>query len=138
MRSPGVAYRTHTKKKLEEPPYAHVICPCVSGWGCRLQVGGRVLISRDDDWRNFLIIAHFLSRCALCAAGWLSWSPRIRRRAFRRQAGRQAASFRGFGSLDGTDGRYNHASHNKRIFYFLLRSARALKHWHGVVLLPTS
>lgn len=61
---------THTKKKLEEPPYAHVICPCVSGWGCRLQVGGRVLISRDDDWRNFLIIAHFLSRCALLA-GWL-------------------------------------------------------------------
>lgn len=77
---------THKKKKLEEPPYAHVICPCVSGWGCRLQVGGRVLISRDDDWRNFLIIAHFLSRCALLA-GWLSWSPRIRRRAFRRQAG---------------------------------------------------
>lgn len=35
-------------------------------------MGGRVLISRDDDWRNFLIIAHFLSRCALCAAGWLS------------------------------------------------------------------
>lgn len=51
MRSPGVAYRTHKIKKLEEPPYAHVICPCVSAWGCSLQVGGRVLISRDDDWR---------------------------------------------------------------------------------------
>lgn len=65
-------------------------------------MGGRVLISRDDDWRNFLIIAHFLSRCALLA-GWLSWSPRIRRRAFRSQAGRQAASFRGFWTLDGTE-----------------------------------
>lgn len=30
-------------------------------------MGGRVLISRDDDWRIFLIIAHFLSRCALLA-----------------------------------------------------------------------
>lgn len=82
-------------KKLEEPPYAHVICPCVSAWGDErwgLQVGGRVLISRDDDWRLLFFSFNYspLSVPACALAGWLSWqswqSPhvRIRRRAFRR------------------------------------------------------
>lgn len=103
-------------------------------------MGGRVLISRDDDWRNFLIIAHFLSRCALCAAGWLAELVPTYTSSRFPKAGRQAGSKFSwiFGLWTGPNGRYNHASHNKRIFYFLLRSARALKHWHGVVLLPTS
>lgn len=55
-------------------------------------MGGRVLISRDDDWRNSLIIAHFLSRCALCAAGWLAELVPTYTSSRFPKAGRQAGS----------------------------------------------
>lgn len=46
---------SHTQnKKLEEPPYAHVICPCVSAWGVQVVVSSfRVMMIGDDIFFPF-------------------------------------------------------------------------------------
>lgn len=132
MRSPGVAYR-HTQEKTGRAALrARHLSMCFS-LGVQVVVSSFRVMMIGDDIFFLLIIAHFL--CPACAlAGWLSWlSPHVydytssRFPKIGRQAGRQAATF-------GRDRTGDITTHRIINAFFLLRSARALKHWHGVVL----
>lgn len=89
---------SHTQnKKLEEPPYAHVICPCVSAWGgaaCRWVVVSsfRVMMIGDDIFFSFNYSPLSVPACALAELAELAESPRTYTSSRFPKIGRQAGS----------------------------------------------